>query len=399
MRPVILAFARYYLPGQMAGGPIRTIANMVERLSDTFEFWIVASDRDLGATSPYAGVRYGEWIPTGKALVQYVDPGFGMLQLLQIMRSTPHDAIYLNSFFDRRFTQQILLAHYLRLIPARPIVVAPRGEFSSGALALKPLRKALFIKIARATWLRDSLTWQASSGQEARDIHRSLSVDENGAANGRTVIAANIVVAPDLIDCDIASSVAGSRGAETKTPMLRACFLSRISPMKNLDYALRVLTHVSAAVRFTIYGPCEDRPYWEICQALIAKLPSNVEVVYSGEVESDQVVNTLATHQMLILPTQGENFGHVIFEALCAGLAVLISDRTPWTDLAERGVGWSLSLADAPGFARAIDEAAGWTGEQWANCRTRARQLASTFSHDRSGLEANRRLFADVTHG
>src|SRR3546814_17574361 len=35
----------------------------------------------------------------------------------------------------------------------------------------------------------------------------------------------------------------------------------------------------------------------------------------------------------------GENYGHVIAEALEAGLRLLISDQTPWRGLAEAGVG------------------------------------------------------------
>jgi glycosyltransferase involved in cell wall biosynthesis len=47
----------------------------------------------------------------------------------------------------------------------------------------------------------------------------------------------------------------------------------------------------------------------------------------------------------LLLPTAGESFGYVIFEALAAGCPVLISDRTPWRDLDRSGVGWDLPLS------------------------------------------------------
>ena len=48
-RPIILSFAGHYLPGYKAGGPIRSIANMVDQLGDEFDFRIVAGDRDLGS--------------------------------------------------------------------------------------------------------------------------------------------------------------------------------------------------------------------------------------------------------------------------------------------------------------------------------------------------------------
>ncbi len=51
-RITILAFIGHYLPGYKAGGPIRTLENMVDALGDEFEFRIVTSDRDLGDGDP-----------------------------------------------------------------------------------------------------------------------------------------------------------------------------------------------------------------------------------------------------------------------------------------------------------------------------------------------------------
>jgi glycosyltransferase involved in cell wall biosynthesis len=47
---------------------------------------------------------------------------------------------------------------------------------------------------------------------------------------------------------------------------------------------------------------------------------------------------------MLALPSRGENFGHIVPEAWAAGCPVLVSDRTPWRNLAQQGVGWDLPL-------------------------------------------------------
>ena len=49
----ILTFVDYYLPGYKAGGPIRTIANMVSQLGGEFEFLIVTRERDFLDTVPY----------------------------------------------------------------------------------------------------------------------------------------------------------------------------------------------------------------------------------------------------------------------------------------------------------------------------------------------------------
>ncbi len=37
----------HYLPGNKSGGPVVSIVNMVETISDQFQFYILTRDRDL----------------------------------------------------------------------------------------------------------------------------------------------------------------------------------------------------------------------------------------------------------------------------------------------------------------------------------------------------------------
>ena len=86
----------------------------------------------------------------------------------------------------------------------------------------------------------------------------------------------------------------------------------------------------------------------------------------------------LQQHHLFVLPTTGENFGHSIFEAFLAGRPVLISDQTPWLDLASKKTGWALSLDDPDAFVKAVGQAADWDQAQfleWA-------QSAWHYAHD-----------------
>ncbi|MCR4946057.1 MAG: glycosyltransferase, partial [Lachnospiraceae bacterium] len=74
---------------------------------------------------------------------------------------------------------------------------------------------------------------------------------------------------------------------------------------------------------------------------------SGIEWTYRGTVTGNQVFRAFSANDVFLFPTMGENFGHVISEALCAGCPVITSDRTPWNDLSEHGVGFSLSLPNA----------------------------------------------------
>jgi hypothetical protein len=46
----------------------------------------------------------------------------------------------------------------------------------------------------------------------------------------------------------------------------------------------------------------------------------------------------LAEYDLFLFPTLGENYGHVISEALASGCPVVISDQTPWRNLEAEGI-------------------------------------------------------------
>ncbi|MEM4235287.1 MAG: glycosyltransferase, partial [Candidatus Methanomethylicaceae archaeon] len=227
-------------------------------------------------------------------------------------------------------------------------------------MALKPKRKALYLKISTSLGLYRDIVWHASSHYEAEDIRRALQLSDHATiiVTNPLSIEANAHSSCSLTKILVASDTPGvvwfspyGGRFRSKTPgQLDVVFLSRIARMKNLDGALWYLRGLHGQVRFDIYGPIEDAAYWEQCRRLIAQLPANVQVSYCGEVPHEAVLSTLASYHLFLLPTRGENFGHVIHEALSAGCPVLISDRTPWRDLERLGVGWDLPLEEPERF-------------------------------------------------
>lgn len=381
-RPKVLVFNLFYLPGYRAGGPIRTLANMVERLGAEIDFRLVTLDRDLGDLGPYPIAGANRWVRMGNAQVRYLErAAVTSREIVDIVEEVGPDFLYLNSFFDPVFTQRVLWARWLRKVPAVPVVIAPRGEFSSAALGLKAVKKSAYIGLMRILGIYRGLVWHASSDEEKGDILRRLpfvSLDE-------VRVAMNLAPAPEAADMERTDWCASEK--------LRICFLGRIAPMKNLDYALKVLAGVRVPVNFSVYGPVESESYWKECQAMIKKLPSNIEVEYLGAVESAHVKRTLAKHDLFFFPTRGENYGHVIHEALSAGLPVLISDRTPWTRLEEMGVGWAFALDAGESFARKIEEVSGWSRDVRRAVAESARRFGTTVAGDASVLAGNRALF------
>lgn len=70
-KPTILIFTLFYYPGYKAGGPIKSIHQITNSLSDKFEFRIITSDRDAGDTHAYKNVTINKWINFEKIQIFY----------------------------------------------------------------------------------------------------------------------------------------------------------------------------------------------------------------------------------------------------------------------------------------------------------------------------------------
>ncbi len=377
----VLTLADHYLPGFKAGGPVRTIVGMVERLEGRHRFSIVTRDRDLGDSEPYRGIVTGAWTTVGGSDVLYLSPEQRTLRGIASTLSTrPHDVLYCNSFFSPTFTLKPLWLRRTGRIPRVPLVVAPRGEFAPAALSLKRIKKRAFLEVARAFRLYGSVVWQASSAAEEADIRTWF----GGAAR--------VLVAPNLPWLG-AEGAEAPRRAPKQAGRLRVVFLARVSRMKNLKGALELLEGLEGDLEFDICGPIEDAAYWAECEKIARRLAPAVRVRHLGLVPHHEVARILAEHDLFFLPTLGENFGHAILEALGAGCPVLISDRTPWRGLETSGVGWDLPLDDPSRFRDALRCCVGMdagTHEAWSR---RAREFGLSRGRDGSAVEANARLF------
>ncbi|XOB91177.1 glycosyltransferase family 4 protein [Pseudomonadota bacterium 24LQ007] len=370
----VLTFAGVFLPGYKGGGPIKTIKNLFEQAGKDISFKLVTSDRDLGDAKPYTSVACGEWNQVGNASVFYAQPGKqGYKQIAGILREKNYDVVYLNSFFSPRFSFfPLLLAKALR----QKVVLAPRGEFSEGALSLKSTKKRIFITVSKLLGFHRGTVFQVSSNYEAEDIRQALGPN---------------------VDTQVAENIGAQEFAENLKPRqsgpLKAVFVSRISPKKNLLVAIKMLQKVQQPLVYDIYGPIEDQDYWRDCEKAIAALPPHIQVQHKGTLNPDEVVKTLEKYDVFFFPTKGENYGHVIAEALCAGLPIVIADNTPWRNLRNLGIGWDLPLNNPDAFSVALDELATMPAEDHMHMRQNVLSWAKNKFSQRDAIEANIALF------
>ena len=122
----------------------------------------------------------------------------------------------------------------------------------------------------------------------------------------------------------------------------------------------------------------------------------NVEVNYRGEVAYEKMHAVLQEYDLMLMPTLGENFGHSIIEALSAGLPVIISNRTPWKNLMDEGVGADLPLENESEFLRQLERYQAMDEHELAEVRISCQRFVAAWQEDHADLGASRKMFDAV---
>lgn len=337
-RNKVLIFIDWFLPAYKAGGPIQSISNLVKRLKNEIDIWIVTSNEDLGEPLKLDRELLNIWLCKDKYHVIYLDRNNRNLnKYREILNSNNFESIYFNSLFSIKFTLLPLwMCHKMDI----KLILAPRGMLGKGALSIKPLRKKIFIQIFKALKMHEKVLWHATDVSEKKEIKKHFGQKST------------ITVVPNL-SSKTTEYIEKSKQART----LNLFFLSRITIKKRLLYALNILKEIkkSHLINFTIIGPIDDQNYWKECQSAILKLPNHIKINYLGPIPNHKLKKILSSQHVLFLPTQHENFGHVIVESWQNGCPVLISENTPWKNLESQKVGFNLPLENHRKFKEVIE--------------------------------------------
>jgi len=381
----ILAVAPFFPPAILAGGPIRSVEGLIDRLHNEFNFYVLAVNHDLGQTNILPGVHSDGWIKQKHALIRFEsDNSFTVKNYRRWITESKASVIYLNTFFSPRFSLLPQMAALLNRGIRPAVVIAPRGSLMREALGLKPLKKRVYFSIYRLLGLHRKVLWHATSNEEAADLRTLFGPHITVIVASQLRANADRTVLPSL---------------EKKVRQLRVIFLSRISPKKNLVFAIERLARINGKVHFTIAGPMEDESYAAECVALARSLPASVTVDFIGTVEHTRVEQVITDHHLFFLPSLAENYGHAIVEALYCSRPVLIGDRTPWHDLDRRGLGHDIPLVDTLAFDRALQQACDQDQEEFVRQIEAMPSAVAELLDETGALEQNRSMFRTAASG
>lgn len=344
-----LVLTQYFEPAFRGGGPIQTIGALVRARPAWASVFVICSNSDLGESAPLVEFP-DQWLHRDGFDVWYARSTLGgaVRAMVRSRRVEPR-FIYVNSLFSPVYSIIPQLLHGCGLWGRAGLILAPRGELNRGALAIKAPKKRAFLALYRMLGGHRRVLWHASTELEAQDIRRVF---------GESV---EIVVRENEANLPLRAR----RRASRPPGEFRLVYASRVVPKKGLLVALQALTEVQDPISFDVIGAFEDEPYRAACQPILEKMPPNVLLKFHGALPRTEVLEALHGADAMVFPTAGENFGHVIAEALSESCPVLCSDATPWTERLAGGAGDVVSPNTPAAWVTAIREfiasgSAGW---------------------------------------
>lgn len=231
----------------------------------------------------------------------------------------------------------------------RKYVISPHGMLYPNALRINYWKKWLLLKMWYDKDIGLASCLHATCRQEARFIREF-------GYRGPVAVIGNAVTVPGYV-----------RSADRK-PDDRICigFLGRLHPIKRVERVLYGMAEcpgkVQARIRFKIMGK-GGQGYEDFLKGEIRKYGLEENVEFTGFVTGREKYNLLAGLHALFVPSESENFGMIIPEALVCGTPVFASTGTPWETLNDIGCGWWMD-ATAENIRDIIVELSGMDTEE-----------------------------------
>lgn len=208
----------------------------------------------------------------------------------------------------------------------RPYLVSPRGMLYPQALVHHALLKKVMMVLYQRKIFSEAACVQATCREEM-EHYRTL-----GFKNPVAVLP-NPIDINGIIDREI-----------PQKKLLKVGYLGRLHPRKKVErliYAFGELRNEFRHCILTIIGG-GDEQYQNYLEEEVKRLRlTNVEFMgfLSGK-EKDAAITELS---LLVVPSDFENFGNIVTEALVRGVPVIASKGMPWQELGEYCCGWWIS--------------------------------------------------------
>jgi glycosyltransferase involved in cell wall biosynthesis len=385
----VLHVTPYFAPAFRYGGPPRSILGLCRALVDTGVdvevFTTTANGPEPLPPAPdgteYEGIRV-RYFPLGWPQRYWYATGLGAA----LDRALPAaDLVHVHGLWNLTGMTAISRAR----AASCPYVVSPRGMLQPAAM-----RRHRALKTA-AYWAVERANLHGAAFLHATSLVEQQQID----AYGPPVVTIANGVTPVAVPAEALDRLRRRARIEPDDEVV-VC-LGRLHPIKRLDLlaqAFAIVRQQRPRARLVIAGP-DEGGYRQRVEPLFAPVADATR--WLGAVDAETAGALFSASRTLVQCSDSESFGMSVAEALAAGLPVVVTDRTPWSQVATLGLGCSVGH-EPVAIARAILQilerpaegcAMGARGRTWARetfgWDTIGRLMRDTYQHV---LEGNRSL-------
>ena len=201
-----------------------------------------------------------------------------------------------------------------------------RGELQKNSLSIKSQKKKIFIDLFGNLFSR-KIIYIFSDENEYKSSLESLSSVKNYR------------IVPNLPQVNKQINM-----ISPSNDSIKLIYLGRIRLDKNLFFLLDVLSKQTKKIDLDIFGPISDKTYWNKCKDLITNLDNNISICYKGILKRNGLSEICHNYHFLVNPSLSENYGHSIAESLGCGLPTIVTNGTPWLNLVDYNLGFTLGV-------------------------------------------------------
>ena len=244
------------------------------------------------------------------------------------------------------------------LNPRLKLVTSPRGALAPWSLAKGKWKKRIFGALFQYPALRQTDMFHATSEKEYEEIR----------AQGYRQPVAIVPIGMDVPEFEPRNTLNTRKDGEQRK---RVVFFGRLHKVKGVDRLVRAWKLVAReGWELVIAGP--DCGMLEELKQIVAekKLP---RVSFVGEINGHAKYEFLASGDIYVLPSDTENFGVTVAEALASGTPVVASQGTPWQGLERERCGRWVPIG-VETLVEALKEMMSMSDEERAAMGTRGRE-------------------------
>lgn len=323
----ILQTIPYMLASQ--GGPSTCTRNLLEGLYDIGVSVDLLSSKPVVTNNSNKELILGEGEPWMKLFeCDYHTPLCLSKNVDDFLKNTVYDIYHANTLWLYPTHATCLHARKMN----KPYVLSTHGMLYPSALKISGWKK----KFMGALWYKEDIfksTCIHVTCQQEMEYVRAYGY------KGPVAIIPNPVVSPKGVILKSEQKSLKFRIDGKK----QIGFLGRLHPIKKLEniiYAMALLSHKELKlISFQVMGKFDEN-YESFLRAEVNRLNLDDYVNFVGFVSGQEKYERLSKLHVLMVPSEQENFGMIVPEALSCKTPVYASLGTPWSELNEHSCGW-----------------------------------------------------------